>query len=179
MRNPVPHGFKGVELFDAMFQPNFGPGNASSALPQHQRNASGSGTPTASQPNEPIPLERALWFIRVLGANEISAHRGRAQPISVPTPINAASPAAATPSSTNTTLPTPVVQLSSNDWYTQEFTTMYTSWLRIQLAQLALPSTAPKTGLPPPKAATGILGDEKARTRWMAKWEYGYVLSRP
>jgi hypothetical protein len=33
--------------------------------------------------------------------------------------------------------------------------------------------------LPPPKAATGILGDEKARTRWMAKWEYGYVLSRP
>jgi mediator of RNA polymerase II transcription subunit 12 len=158
MRNPVPHGFKGVELLETMFlppQPGMRPGAASAA-----------GKP----PPEPIPIDRALWFIRVLGANEISAHRGRAQPASS---VQAPSPAAATPSSTATSAPAPL-PLNSNDWYTAEFTTAFTAWLRMQLAQLVLP-TKPKPGagtLPPPKTPTGVLGDEKSRARWLAKWQY-------
>ncbi|BEI81318.1 hypothetical protein CcaverHIS002_0204780 [Cutaneotrichosporon cavernicola] len=158
MRNPVPHGFKGVELLETMFhppQPGMRPGAVSAA-----------GKPLP----EPIPIDRALWFIRVLGANEISAHRGRAQPASS---MQVPSPAAVTPSSTATSAPAPL-PLNSNDWYTAEFTTAFTAWLRMQLAQLVLP-TKPKSGagvLPPPKTPTGVLGDEKSRARWLAKWQY-------
>lgn len=166
MRNPVPHGFKGVELFDSMFAPQLNPAQ------NQNRSISGAG-PT--QPPQPIPLDRAVWFIRVLGANEISAHRGRVQPVATPV-VAAPSPVPATPSSTNTAGPAPTVTLSSNEWYTQEFTNMFTSWLRIQLGQLTLPTKATvKSGIPAPKAPPGVLGDEKARARWSAKWNYRYV----
>jgi mediator of RNA polymerase II transcription subunit 12 len=167
MRNPVPHGFKGLELFDAMFSPTPGAG--------HIRTSSMSGP----VPTEPIPIDRAIWFIRVLGANEITAHRGRAQPTAAP--VSAPSPVAPTPSSTNTVSANPVLPLSSNDWYTQEFTVMFTSWLRIQLGQLSLPigRGLPKVGLPPPKPVQGVLGDEKNRFRWLAKWDYRFVSQLP
>ena len=174
MRNPVPHGFKGVELFESMFSPPL------PVRPGHIRAVSGGvgGTPVAGMstlapppPPPSIPIDRALWFIRVLGANEISAHRGRAQPIA--TPVAAPSPIPATPSSTNTAPITAVAQVSSNDWYTQEFTNMLCSWLRIQLNQLTLPiKGVVKAGVPVPKAPAGVLGDEKARTRWLSKWDY-------
>jgi mediator of RNA polymerase II transcription subunit 12 len=163
MRNPVPHGFKGVELLDTMFAP-----------PQHAGRA---GVPAATPrpPPEPIPIDRALWFIRVLGANEISAHRGRAQP--AVSSVQAPSPVAATPSSTATTAPA-TAPLNSNDWYSAEFTHAFTAWLRIQLGQLVLP-TKPKAGATaPPKAPTGVLGDEKSRARWLAKWQYSNALLR-
>lgn len=161
MRNPVPHGFKGVDLLDTMFAP-----------PQL---AGRPGAPATGvrPPPEPIPIDRALWFIRVLGANEISAHRGRAQP--AVSAVQAPSPVAATPSSTATTAPT-AAPLNSNDWYTAEFTQAFTAWLRIQLGQLVLP-TKPKAGAPvPAKTPTGVLGDEKSRARWLAKWQYSNAL---
>jgi len=160
MRNPVPHGFKGVELLETMFCP--------------QQTAGRLGAPAAANrpPPEPIPIDRALWFIRVLGANEISAHRGRAQPA---VSNQAPSPVAATPSSTATTAPA-AAPLNSNDWYTAEFTHAFTLWLRAQLVQLVLP-TKPKAGAPAPaKTPTGVLGDEKSRARWLAKWQYSNAL---
>jgi mediator of RNA polymerase II transcription subunit 12 len=157
MRNPVPHGFKGVELLDTMFAP-----------PQP---AARVGAPAASAPRStPIPIDRALWFIRVLGANEISAHRGRAQPAA--SSVQARSPVAATPSSTATFVPS-VAPLNSNDWYTAEFTQSFIAWLRVQLGQLVLP-TKPKAGAP--KAPAGVLGDDKSRARWLVKWQYSNAL---
>lgn len=168
MRNPVPHGFKGIDLLDTMFAP-----------PQP---AARPGAPAAAgrPPPEPIPVDRALWFIRVLGANEISAHRGRAQPVL--SSVQAPSPVAATPSSTATAAPAPATApMNSNDWYTVEFTIAFTAWIRIQLGQLVLP-TKPKavatTGPTPVKAPTGVLGDEKSRARWLAKWQYSNTLLR-
>lgn len=161
MRNPVPHGFKGSDLFEQMFSPQL------SSLPHNRLQANN------AQPPTPIPIDRAIWFIRVLGANEISAHRARAHTSTIPV---AASPIPATPSSTNTAAPTNAVVLSSSEWYTQDFTTMFTSWLRIQINQLVLPAKGqPKSGLPAPKAPAGVLGDEKARARWLVKWNYRYV----
>ncbi|WVQ83134.1 hypothetical protein IAT38_005272 [Cryptococcus sp. DSM 104549] len=161
MRTPVPHGFKGVELLDAMFSP------ASGAA---ARNTAGA---TKLSP-DPIPLDRSLWFIRVLGVNEITAHRGRSQQIA--TPVAAPSPAAATPSSTTTVAAAPpTLPVPSNDWYSQEFTNTVISWLRLQLGQLALPSTgkaAAKPGAPAPKSGASVLGDEKARAKWLLKWDY-------
>ncbi|OCF32517.1 hypothetical protein I316_05697 [Kwoniella heveanensis BCC8398] len=173
MRTPVPHGFKGVELLDAMFSPSTGPGTG------HNRNPSG-GVKLSS---EPIPLDRALWFIRVLGANEISAHRGRTQPLAVatPVPVSAPSPAVATPSSTTTIAATPTLPVTSNDWYTQEFTNTFITWLRIQLGQLALPNsnkTVIKSGAPPPKGPASVLNDENGRAKWLAKWDYSARLMR-
>ncbi len=162
MRNPVPHGFKGLELFDTMFSPI--------SVAGHNRTPSG-GTRVQV---DPIPIDRAIWFIRVLGSNEITAHRSRAQPTA---PVSAPSPAAATPSSTNTVTANPVLPMSSNDWYTQEFTSMFTSWLRVQLGQLSLPVKAGKAGILPSKAVPGILGDDKARARWLAKWDYRCVFN--
>ena len=173
MRNPVPHGFKGVDLFESMFNP---PLQARATAAATSGPSGLPSTPTTPPAIEPIPLDRALWFIRVLGANEISAHRGRAQAINAAVP--APSPIPATPSSTNTTGTTSSQPLSSSEWYTQEFTTIFTSWLRNQLAQLTLP-TKPMTGgavAPPPKGATSVLGDEKARTKWIAKWTYRWVI---
>nr|XP_018265377.1 uncharacterized protein I303_01743 [Kwoniella dejecticola CBS 10117]OBR87535.1 hypothetical protein I303_01743 [Kwoniella dejecticola CBS 10117] len=177
MRNPVPHGFKGMELLDSMFSPNTSPAGSA-----HNRTPSGN----PRLPSEPIPLDRALWFIRVLGSNEISAHRTRTQPTqhqNANTPIGAApSPAAAaTPSSTTTIITAPSLPVSSNDWYTQEFTNTFISWLRIQLGQLSLPNinkATTKPGVPPPKAAAGVLGDEKLRARWLIKWDYSTRLLR-
>ena len=157
MRNPVPHGFKGAELLDSMFSP----------ITSTARPIPGQVRP----PADPIPIDRAIWFIRVLGANEISAHRTRIQP----TQGVSASPLPATPSSNNTTAVAPPVSVSSNAWYTQEFTNIFTSWMRVQLVQMALPvvNKGPaKPGALPPKAQVGILGDEKARARWLAKWDY-------
>ncbi|WVF69703.1 hypothetical protein IAT40_004482 [Kwoniella sp. CBS 6097] len=173
MRTPVPHGFKGVELLDAMFSPSTGPGTG------HNRNPSGS----VKISSEPIPLDRALWFIRVLGANEISAHRGRTQPqaVATPVPVSAPSPAVATPSSTTTIAATPTLPVSSNDWYTQEFTNTFITWLRIQLGQLALPNThkaASKTGVAPSKAPASVLNDVAARGKWLSKWDYSTRLMR-
>lgn len=161
MRNPVPHGFKGVELLDAMFSPITNPPNRPVGAAQ-----------TPRPPADPIPIDRAVWFIRVLGANEISAHRTRLQPSSQ-VAAAAPSPVPATPSSNNTTTTAPPAPISSNAWYTQEFTNIFTSWMRLQLMQLALPTVnkgPAKQGAPKP--AVGILGDEKARARWLAKWDY-------
>lgn len=159
MKNPVPHGFKGVDLLETMFSP-----------PQPTVRAAPSASSEPRQQPSPIPVDRALWFIRVLGANEISAHRGRAQPITVQAP----SPAGATPSSTATSAPN-LIPMNSNDWYTTEFTNSFTAWLRMQLVQLVLP-TKVKPGAPVPKAPTGVLGDEKSRARWLAKWQYSDAL---
>ncbi|ORY23991.1 hypothetical protein BCR39DRAFT_548068 [Naematelia encephala] len=167
MRNPVPHGFKGTELFESMFSPL----TSSSSNAGHNRTPSASGKAAV----DPIPLDRALWFIRVLGSNEISAHRSRAQPAA---PVSAPSPAGATPSSTNTTSSTPALPLLSNDWYTQEFTNLFTAWLRIQLVQLSLPARGPLKASVPAKVGSGVLGDEKARARWSNKWDYSISLLR-
>ena len=151
MRNPIPHGFKGLDLLDTMFSPSFAPKSVN---------------PTTL----PIAVDRALWFIRVLGSNEISAHRGRVMPVI--TAPSAPSPAAvATPSSSVSQSATPSLPLSSNDWHTNEFTTLYTTWLRVQLAQLSLPSKV-VPGVPILRAGSSVLSDEKARARWLAKWEY-------
>ncbi|KAK4684962.1 hypothetical protein P7C73_g5195, partial [Tremellales sp. Uapishka_1] len=169
MRNPVPHGFKGLELLDTMFAPP-----SASLGAGHNRTPSGGPKPAP----EPIPVERAVWFIRVLGVNEITAHRGRAQP--APTPVQAPSPAAATPSSTATVTNTAAPALLSNDWYTLDFTMTFTSWLQIQLGQLVLPTQAKgvaKPTVPGPKVV-GALGDEKTRARWSAKWSYSMTLLR-
>jgi mediator of RNA polymerase II transcription subunit 12 len=164
MRNPVPHGFKGVELLDSMFSPITTPNNRPAQ--------SGQGP---KPPADPIPVDRAIWFIRVLGANEISAHRGRIQPSTQANSASVPSPIPATPSSNNTVAVPPPAAMSSNAWYTQEFTNIFTSWMRLQLVQMALPAInkgLAKPGAPPPKAPVGILGDEKARARWLAKWDY-------
>nr|XP_019005040.1 uncharacterized protein I203_01884 [Kwoniella mangroviensis CBS 8507]OCF68501.1 hypothetical protein I203_01884 [Kwoniella mangroviensis CBS 8507] len=185
MRTPVPHGFKGIELLDSMFSPNIGPMG-----PGHSRTPSGSNN-NAKILSDPIPLDRALWFIRVLGSNEISAHRSRTQPqpqhhqntnATPNTPVGV-SPAAPTPSSSTTITTTPTLQVSSNDWYTQEFTNTFISWLRVQFGQLSLPNNNPKTnvakpGVPPPKSSAGVLGDEKLRSRWLSKWDYSAQLMR-
>ena len=158
MRMPVPYGFKGVELLDAMFNPIITPS---------------SGPPKPRPTPDPIPVDRAVWFIRILGANEIVAHRGRAQPAVAS--VAAPSPVPATPSSSATLSTAPSLPLSSNDWYTQEFTNTLTSWLRVQLGQLVAPKAAAE-GASPAKPMAGVFTDDKLRARWTTKWEYGLAL---
>ncbi|ODO08687.1 hypothetical protein L198_00420 [Cryptococcus wingfieldii CBS 7118] len=161
MLGQVPHGFKGIELLDAMYSPSTSGG--------HNRPSAG-----ASQTlSEPIPVERAVWFIRVLGANEITAHRARTHQTAAAS-VTVFSPVAATPSSTNTINTPPSLPQGSNDWYTQEFTNIIITWLRGQLAQLALPNTGkapakPNTNV---KSGGGVLQDAKTRARWVSKWDY-------
>lgn len=72
------------------------------------------------------------------------------------------------------TAPTTINQ-SSNEWYTGEFTSIYTTWLRTQLQQLVLPignTVAAAKLMSASKIGGGVLGDEKSRTRWLQKWEY-------
>ncbi|OXG75032.1 hypothetical protein C350_05431 [Cryptococcus neoformans MW-RSA36] len=161
MRNQIPHGFKGVELLDVMFSPL-------TTVRQPPPNLA---------PMDPIPIDRAIWLIRVIGSNDIAAHRARQHQTAASVP--APSPAAATPSSTTTVTATAAMPVSSNDWYSQEFTNTVISWLRIQLGQLALPNTAKVAGkVPATKAGSGILQDEKARAKWLAKWDYSTRLLR-
>jgi mediator of RNA polymerase II transcription subunit 12 len=161
MVNSVPHGWKGVELLEAMY-------SSGTAVGTGQNRA----LPGAKIHSEPIPIDRALWFVRVVGVAEIVSHRAR---VPAPGPIQTPSPAAATPSSTTTVSALPALVVSSNDWWTQEFTVVFTTWLRNQLAQLVLPPALKplvKPGVPLPKAV-GILGDKAGRARWIAKWTYG------
>ncbi|WVQ75963.1 hypothetical protein IAR50_005599 [Cryptococcus sp. DSM 104548] len=167
MLSQVPHGFKGIELLDAMYSPSTSGG--------HNRPS----TSAAQILSEPIPVDRAVWFIRVLGANEITAHRARTHQTAAAS-ATVPSPVAATPSSTNTAHAQSNLPIGSNDWYTQEFTNIIITWLRGQLAQLALPTT----GKVPAKVGTNVrsggsvLQDEKTRARWLSKWDYSNRLLR-
>ena len=162
MRQPVPHGFKGVELLETLFSPS-----TSSALgPQRSSTLGG-----VKLPSEPIEIDRAVWFIRVLGANEIHAHRARSQ--TTATVISAPSPAAATPSSTTTNQAQTTIPLTSNEWWTQELTNTFTGWMRTQLAHLSLP--APTKGAQLPKGLGNPLADTDIRARWLKRWGYRSV----
>lgn len=184
MRDRIPHGFKGVEALDAVFSPPSVPGPGSR----------GSGAASNATPNDPFPLDRAVWFIKALGANEVLAHRSRVWPVT--SAASATSPAGpvVTPGSTAPgalagfgMTPAATTQMWSNEWYTLEFTGTFTTWLRLQLIQMVLPPSAngaksapiaaPAAKPPPPgsKAPGGVLGDEKSRTRWLQKWEYRCV----
>ncbi|WVO16601.1 hypothetical protein L204_104280 [Cryptococcus depauperatus] len=163
MRTPVPHGFKGVEILDAMFSP-------ATSIRQPASNM----TLLA----DPIPIDRAVWFIRVIGANEISVHRTRQSTIT--SSVTAPSPVAATPSSTTTVNAASPMPVSSNEWYSQEFTNTLIQWLRIQLGQLALPPEGQNTSASTTSKnlGSGILQDEKARAKWLIKWDYSTRLLR-
>lgn len=121
---------------------------------------------------DPIPIDRAIWFIRVLGANEISAHRARITASTV-TSVSALSPAASTPGAGPPTNDKSAIAppIDSNEWYTQEFTTVFTQWMRLQLNQLLLPALAGTQSTAPAKSV-GVLGDTAARSKWLAKWNY-------
>lgn len=167
----IPYGAKGVELLDNVFSPPSVP------LTPAQRAAG-----QTIQPNEPFPLDRAVWYLRALGANEVIAHRGRQFPANATT--SATSPAAptGTPGSTGPgTVPaglgmssTTVNFQSSSEWYSIDFTVTYTLWLKDQLQKLVLPGGQSGTakGLAGTKGSTGVLNDEKGRARWLQKWEY-------
>lgn len=166
MQDRIPHGFKGVEALDAVFSPPA---------------ARIAGQPP--QASEPFPLDRAVWFLRALGANEVVAHRSRHFPAHTSAPATSPAATAVTPGSTGPgtvppglgmTAPTTINQ-SSNEWYTGEFTSIYTTWLRTQLQQLVLPignTVAAAKLMSASKIGGGVLGDEKSRTRWLQKWEY-------
>lgn len=170
-RQSVPHGYKGVDLLETMWSPAPPP-------PTNQTTASSSSTPPATPPG-PVQVDRAAWFIRVLGANEVVALRNR------PTNANALA-------SSWTGKP-----LTPSQQYTNEFTSIFTAFLRKQLMELVLPQTAARAStsnqgnnmLASSVAVgkqsmgsgrnAGVLGDAAARNRWVAKWDYRCGFSQP
>ncbi|KAG6370976.1 hypothetical protein JVT61DRAFT_10690 [Boletus reticuloceps] len=86
-----------------------------------------------------VAIPRAVWFLRVLGANETVGLRNK--PNYSPTQY-------------------------SIDW-----TNVVTSYLRKQLAEIALPS-APRLGLNIKQSFKGVLSDSDSRDRWVSRFTY-------
>ncbi|KAF9219563.1 hypothetical protein BS17DRAFT_760662 [Gyrodon lividus] len=93
-----------------------------------------------------VAIPRALWFLRVFGANETVGLRNK--PNYNPTQY-------------------------SIDW-----TNVVTSYLKKQLADIALPS-APRLGLNIKQSFKGVLSDSESRERWVSRFTYCLRLLRP
>ncbi|KIK91304.1 hypothetical protein PAXRUDRAFT_830959 [Paxillus rubicundulus Ve08.2h10] len=93
-----------------------------------------------------VAIPRALWFLRVFGANETVGLRNK--PNYNPTQY-------------------------SIDW-----TNVVTSYLKKQLADIALPS-APRLGLNIKQSFKGVLSDSETRERWVSRFTYCLQLLRP
>ncbi|KIJ67463.1 hypothetical protein HYDPIDRAFT_108239 [Hydnomerulius pinastri MD-312] len=93
-----------------------------------------------------IAIPRAVWFLRVFGANETAGLRNK--PNYNPTQY-------------------------SIDW-----TNVVTSYIKKQLADIALPS-APRLGLNIKQTFKGVLSDSEARERWVSRFTYCLKLLRP
>jgi mediator of RNA polymerase II transcription subunit 12 len=162
-RQSVPHGYKGIDLLETMWSP-------APPVANNQPQAASSATAAAATPPGPVPVDRAAWFVRVLGANEVVVLRNR--------PANANALAASWTGK----------PLTPSQLYTVEFTGVYTAFLRKQLMDLVLPQSSLSakavagsqgaSGAALGKQSTGggrnagVLGDTAARARWVAKWDY-------
>ncbi|KAJ7209594.1 hypothetical protein GGX14DRAFT_630911, partial [Mycena pura] len=93
-----------------------------------------------------VAIPRAVWFLRVLGANETAGLRNK--PFYNPTQY-------------------------SIDW-----ANVVTSYLKKQLADIALPS-APRLGLNIKQTFKGVLADTDTRERWISRFTYSLELLRP
>ncbi|KAG8221691.1 hypothetical protein J3R82DRAFT_1977 [Butyriboletus roseoflavus] len=93
-----------------------------------------------------VAIPRAVWFLRVLGANETVGLRNK--PNYNPTQ------------------------------YSIYWANVVTSYLKKQLAEIALPS-APRLGLNIKQSFKGVLSDPDTRDRWVSRFTYCLQLLRP
>ncbi|KAJ7782856.1 hypothetical protein B0H16DRAFT_1494639 [Mycena metata] len=93
-----------------------------------------------------VAIPRAVWFLRVLGANETAGLRNK--PTYNPTQ------------------------------YSVDWATVVTSYMKKQLADIALPS-APRPGLNIKQTFKGVLADADTRDKWISRFSYSLELLRP
>ncbi|KAJ7039194.1 hypothetical protein C8F04DRAFT_1087468 [Mycena alexandri] len=93
-----------------------------------------------------VAIPRAVWFLRVLGANETAGLRNK--PTYNPTQ------------------------------YSVEWATVVTTYMKKQLADIALPS-APRPGLNIKQTFKGVLADADTRDKWISRFSYSLELLRP
>lgn len=117
-----------------------------------------------------VSLERGIWFAKVIGANEMVR---RTCPASFSGMVKEADHRLCPLQQPPRGKPPP-----PPDQYCLDWTTALVSWLKKQLADIALPS-APRAGFNIKQTFKSILSDEKSRARWIAKWEYSCVLPFP
>ncbi|CEH19533.1 MEDIATOR OF RNA POLYMERASE II TRANSCRIPTION SUBUNIT 12 [Ceraceosorus bombacis] len=78
----VPHGYRGERMLDMLWMGGVAPTPASSsaaaaAAARSSATASQAASVLPQSPRNPVELHRAVWFIRVVGASEISSSRAR------------------------------------------------------------------------------------------------------
>nr|CDI52885.1 conserved hypothetical protein [Melanopsichium pennsylvanicum 4] len=202
----VPHGFRGEKLFEMLWAGGalptaaaglntsyFNPrNNTSTPMPAPLSSAS---TPAASAhavSRKSVDISRAVWFIRALGAAELSSFRNKSAAAIVPeitsnlctwmakqvAELNlvqaaesssnaAASPA---PDSPSTHLPrTPVAASTS---LPRSVAAAHFARIPSNLNPAPSPSTAPT------KQVCTVLQNELDEERWTAKWSYSLSLAR-
>ena len=201
----VPHGFRGEKLFEMLWAGGALPSTASASnatnssyLNHRMPGASSASTPSASAPTAASPtrksvdISRAVWFIRALGAAELSSLRNKSAATIVPEITSnlctwmakqvaelslvqavesystaAASPAPASPSThtprTPSAAPTPV---------SRSVAAMHFARTPSNLNPASSPSPAPT------KEVCSVLQSEVDEERWIAKWSYSLSLAR-
>ncbi|PWZ02056.1 hypothetical protein BCV70DRAFT_185819 [Testicularia cyperi] len=201
----VPHGFRGEKLFEMLWAGGalpaasatpFGPTASSSSAPTH--GTAGLPASASTTGRTSVEVSRAVWFIRALGAAELSSLRNKSAAsvipettsnlcswmakqlaelnlVQVPESSNTAAPSPATPSAA---FPQPRTPSSASILHRRSFhITRTPSGLH--------PASSPVAASVPGEAATGAvrevcstLQNEVDEARWIAKWSYSLSLAR-
>lgn len=202
----VPHGFRGEKLFEMLWVGGALPSTATAATTTvnyfHSRiagppsassaSASASASASTSAPRKSVDIPRAVWFIRALGAAELSSLRNKSAATIIPeitsnlcawmakqvaelnlvhtAESNSTATASPAPVSPSTHLPrTPSAAPSS---LSRSVAAAHFARTPSNLNPASSPSLAPA------KEVCYVLQNDADEERWIAKWSYSLSLAR-
>ncbi|GAC95724.1 RNA polymerase II mediator [Pseudozyma hubeiensis SY62] len=204
----VPHGFRGEKLFEMLWAggalPSSGAAAAAAAATSnyfHSRTpaASSASTPSANAsvaatpaPRKSVDISRAVWFIRALGAAELSSLRNKSAATIIPEitsnlctwmakqiaelnlvqTAESSSTAAPSPAPTSPSTHLPRTPGAAPMPLSRSVAAAHLARTPSNLHLASSPSSAPA------KEVCAVLQNEVDEERWVAKWSYSLSLAR-
>ncbi|TKY86355.1 hypothetical protein EX895_004504 [Sporisorium graminicola] len=201
----VPHGFRGEKLFEMLWAGGALPSATSANIannnyfPHRVPNASTASTPSVSAPasaaaaaRKSVDISRAVWFIRALGAAELSSLRNKSAATIVPEitsnlctwmarqvaelnlvqAAESSSTAAASPAPVSPSTHMPRTPGAGPASLSRSIAAVHFTRTPSNLNPASSPSPAPA------KEVCSVLQSEVDEERWVAKWSYSLSLAR-
>lgn len=201
----VPHGFRGEKLFEMLWAGGALPSAATANITTNNYlthripNASTAPTPSASAPastattgRKSVDISRAVWFIRALGAAELSSLRNKSAATIVPEitsnlctwmakqvaelslvqAAESSSTAAASPAPVSPSTQMPRTPGAGPASLSRSIAAVHFARTPSNLNPASSPSPAPT------KEVCSVLQSEVDEERWIAKWSYSLSLAR-
>ncbi|KAJ9475201.1 Mediator of RNA polymerase II transcription subunit 12 [Pseudozyma hubeiensis] len=203
----VPHGFRGEKLFEMLWAGGALPSSGAAATAAANSNylqsrmpaTSSASTPSANAsaaatpaPRKSVDISRAVWFIRALGAAELSSLRNKSAATVIPEitsnlctwmakqvaelnlvqTAESSSTAAPSPAPTSPSTHLPRTPGAAPTPLSRSVAAAHFARTPSNLNMTSSPSAAPA------KEVCAVLQNEVDEERWVAKWSYSLSLAR-